>query len=230
VALVIGNSRYTAVGKLTNPANDARDTAAALRAAGFAEVIERHDLGLRDMRRELGAFEDKVAGADWAVVYYAGHGIELDRRNYLIPVDAELKRSTDIEDEAVDLNRVLDRIAAARKLQLVILDACRDNPFLSRMARVSSTRSIGTRGLAPVEPATPNVLVVYAARDGQVALDGTGRNSPFARALIKYLGEPSLELGKFFRKVRDEVLSETGNRQRPFEYGSLTGEDLFFRP
>ncbi|MEW6769551.1 MAG: caspase family protein [Pseudomonadota bacterium] len=231
VALVIGNSNYQAVGKLENPANDARDVAAALRKVGFTEVIERYDLGVRDMRRELGAFEDMANGADWAIIYYAGHGIEVDRKNFLIPVDAILKRSADVEDETVELDRVFVRLAGARKLQLVILDACRNNPFASRMVQVGAlTRSVGTRGLGPVEPTYPNLLVAYSARDGQVALDGSGGHSPYALALTKRITEPGLELGKFFRLVRDDVLKETGNKQRPFEYGSLTSEDLYFRP
>jgi formylglycine-generating enzyme required for sulfatase activity len=230
VALVIGNAGYRAVAALPNPRKDARDVAAALRAAQFAEVVEGYDLGVREMQRALSQFEDKATGADWAVVYYAGHGIEVDGRNYLVPVDAQLKRATDVEDEALSLDRVLARVATARKLQLVILDACRENPFRRRMAGVA-TRTVGERGLARIEPAHPNVIVAYAARDGHVALDGRpGDNSPYARALLKYLAEPGLELGKFFRKVRDDVLADTGGRQRPFEYGSLTGQDLFFRP
>jgi uncharacterized caspase-like protein len=230
VALVVGNADYRAVAELPNPRKDARDVAAALRAAGFTEVVERYDLGMQQMRDELAAFEDKATGADWAVVYYAGHGIEVDGRNFLVPIDAELKRSTDVEDESYALDRVLARVAAAGKLQLVILDACRENPFKRRMAGLA-TRAIGERGLARIEPAHPNVIVAYAARDGEVALDGKpGENSPYARALLKHLAEPGLELGKFFRKVRDDVLAATGGRQRPFEYGSLTGQDLFFKP
>jgi uncharacterized caspase-like protein len=230
VALVIGNAGYRAVAELANPRKDARDVAAALRAAAFAKVVEQYDLTVREMQRALAQFEDTATGADWAVVYYAGHGIEVDGRNYLVPIDAELKRASDVEDETLPLDRVLARVAAAGKLQLVILDACRENSFKRRMAGVA-TRTIGERGLARIEPAHPNVVVAYAARDSQVALDGPpGENSPYARALLKYLAEPGLELGKFFRKVRDDVLADTGGRQRPFEYGSLTGQDLFFKP
>src|SRR5262245_54950616 len=229
VALVIGNAGYKTVSELPNPRKDARDVAAALRGLGF-DVVEHHDLGMREMQRALSRFEDKATGADWAVVYYAGHGIEVDGRNYLIPVDAELKRGTDVEDETLALDRVLARVAAAGKLQLVILDACRENPFKRRMAG-AGTRAVGERGLARIEPAQANVIVAYAARDGQVALDGQpGENSPYARALVKYLGEAGLELGNLFRKVRDAVLAETGGKQRPYEYGSLTGHQLFFRP
>jgi len=231
VALVIGNAGYRTVAELPNPKKDARDIAAALRAAGFTEVVERYDLGLREMQQVLSQFEDKVAGADWGVAYYAGHGIEVDGRNFLVPVDADLKRAGDVEDETVALDRVLARVAAASKLQLVILDACRENPFKRRMAQAGGVkRAIGERGLARIEPAHPNVIVAYAARDGEVALDGrAGENSPYAGALMRHLAEPGLELGRLFRKVRVDVLAATGGRQRPFEYGSLT-EDLFFKP
>ncbi len=232
VALVIGNAAYRTVGELPNPRRDARDVAAALRDAGFAEVVELYNLGIQQMREALAAFEDKAAGADWAVVYYAGHGIEVDGRNYLVPVDAKLNRASDVEDETLALDRVLARVAAAGKLQLVILDACRNNPFKARMVVTGAAkRAIGERGLARVEPAHSNVLVAYAARDGEAALDGrAGDNSPYARALVKRLGERGLEVGTFFRKVRDDVLAETGGKQRPFEYGSLTGQLLYFRP
>ena len=231
VALVIGNAAYRNVKALPNPVNDARAVAAALRAAGFAEVVERYDLGVQDMQKALKAFESMAIGADWAVVYYAGHGIEVDGRNFLIPVDAELKSASDVEDETVALDRVMARVGTARRLQLVILDACRDNPFVPRMAQVGGiARAVGTRGLARIEPAHPNLFVAYSARHGEVALDGTGSNSPYARALVKHLATPGLELGIFFRRVRTEVLADTGGKQRPFEYGSLTDENLFFRP
>jgi tetratricopeptide (TPR) repeat protein len=229
VALVIGNGGYKSVPPLANPVEDARRVAEALRASGFREVVDRYDLSLEQMRAALSGFEDKVAGADWAVVYYAGHGIEVDGRNFLVPVDAQLKRTTDVEDETIALDRVLARVAAAKRLQLVILDACRENPFRRRMT--GATRSIGERGLARIEPSQPNLMIAYAARDGQVALDGkAGEGSPYARALVKHLAEPGVELGVLFRRVRAQVLAETGGRQRPFEYGSLTSEDLYFRP
>jgi uncharacterized caspase-like protein len=231
VALVIGNANYKTVSKLLNPRNDAGDVAAALRAAGFAEVVERYDLGVQDLQRALKALEDRATGADWAVVYYAGHGIEVDGRNYLIPVDAELKSASDVEDEAVSLDRVMARVTAASKLQLVILDACRDNPFARRIAQGGGVaRAIGARGLAPVEPAYPNQFVAYAARHGEVALDGTGKNGPYAKALVKQLAVPGLALSTFFIRVRAQVLAETNGKQRPFEYGSLTDENLSFRP
>ncbi len=239
VALVVGNAAYRTVEVLPNPIKDGRDVAAALRRAdGFGEVIEGYDLGLGEMRAMLAKLEALAAGADWAVIYYAGHGVEVDGVNYLVPVDARLEQAADVEREALALDWVLARLGAAGKLQLVILDACRNNPFRQSWTgavRVSGARGLaspaGTRGLARVEAAaSANVLVAFAAKDGEVALDGRpGENSPYARALLRYLEEPGLELGNFFRMVRDEVLAATGNRQRPYEYGSIPGEQLFFR-
>ncbi len=227
VALVIGNSAYKSVDALPNPRNDAGAVADELTRLGFA-VIEKRDLGVAAMRKALGEFEDKTAGAEWALVYYSGHGMEMDGHNWLVPVDAELARSTDIADEAIALDRVLARLAAASTLRIVILDACRNNPFLTRMAmNRASTRAV-TRGLGPVEP-NHGEVVFYAARDGNVALDGEGANSPFAAALVKHMDEEGVELGWFFREVTSSVLASTGNQQEPFVYGRLPAERYYFR-
>ena len=228
VALVIGNGAYKSVGELSNPKNDAGAVAGELTRLGF-EVIEKHDLGVAAMRKALGEFEDKTPGAEWAFVYYAGHGMELDGHNWLIPVDAELARATDMPDEAIALDRVLARLNAASKLRIVILDACRNNPFISRMVMNKvSTRAVA-RGLSAVEPAHGEV-VFYAARDGSTALDGKGGNSPFATALVKHMDEDGVELGRFFRRVTSTVLAATGNQQEPFVYGRIPDEDFYFKP
>jgi tetratricopeptide (TPR) repeat protein len=227
VALVIGNSDYAAVGRLVNPANDARVIAAALRRTGFAEVIERYDLNLSAMIGALREFGGRTLDADWAMVYYAGHGIEMNGVPYLIPIDAKLLRDIDVPDEAVPLERVLSRVETARKLKLVVLDACRNNPFTARMARTASrSRSIG-RGLPQLEP-EGSVLVAYSAKHGTTAQDGSGANSPFAKALAAHLEEPGLEINFLFRRVRDRVLAETDGLQEPFLYGSLSAEPLYF--
>ncbi len=228
VALVIGNGAYKSVGELGNPKNDAGAVAGELTRIGF-EVIEKHDLGVAAMRKVLGEFEDKATGAEWAFVYYAGHGMELDGKNWLIPVDAELLRATDTPDEAIPLDRVLARLNAASKLRIVVLDACRNNPFIARMVmnRVS-TRAVA-RGLTAVEPAHGEV-VFYAARDGSTALDGTSGNSPFAAALVKHMDEDGVELGRFFRRVTSTVLAATSNQQAPFVYGRIPDEDFYFKP
>ena len=223
----MGNSNYKNATPLTNPANDAKSVAAALRKAGFLDVTERIDLDFVALSRELKALGDKAVEADWAVVYFAGHGIQVDGNSYILPVDAVLERATHITDEAVSVDRVLSKVAEAKRLRLVILDSCRNNPFVSRMARAGGTRSLG-RGLGAIEP-TGGVLVAYAARDGQLAEDGSGANSPFAQALVKHLDEPGIEINLLFRRVRDTVLKVTSNRQEPFTYGSLPGESYYFR-
>ena len=228
VALVIGNADYASVGSLANPGSDARAVAAALRRLGFTDVIERNNLGHAAFGAVLKDFGDKAAAADWAVVYFAGHGLEMNGQAFLVPVDAKLALDTHVADETIALSRVLDKVESARKLRLVILDACRNNPFLGRMIRsAGATRSIG-RGLAAVEP-DAGVLVAYAAKHGTTADDGVGANSPFTEALLANLEEPGLEINFLFRRVRDQVLSRTSRRQEPYLYGSLPSESLFFQ-
>ena len=228
VALVMGNADYDHVSNLPNPANDAKDIAAALRRIGF-EVTERKNLDFRGMRLALRDFSDAVADADAeiALVYFAGHGIEIDNTNYLIPVNAALRSDKDVELEAIRLDTLVKTVGSTDGLRVILVDACRNNPFLSDMIRTTATRSIG-QGLARIDPG--GVLVGYAARGGTLALDGRGRNSPYAEALLKHLEEPGLELGKMFRKVRDTVFDLTDGYQEPFTYGSLPGEDIFLVP
>jgi uncharacterized caspase-like protein len=225
VALVLGNSAYQNVAPLANPVNDSSKIAATLKDAGFDVVDARRDLAAAETRRTLRDFADRARGADIAVVYYAGHGIEVDGANYLIPVDARLERDTDIYDEGLSLDRVLIAIEPAKKLRLVILDACRDNPFSRTMKRTIASRAIG-QGLAKVEPTSPNVLIAYSAKAGSTAADGDGQNSPFTTALSHHLTKPGLDVRRAFGFVRDEVLKTTNNRQEPFVYGSLGGEDV----
>lgn len=229
VALTIGNSSYKNVSRLPNPANDALAVAALLKSAGFDVVESRSDLGISEMRRALREFSDIAADADIAVVFYAGHGIEVDGANYLIPVDAALERDLDVEDEAISLDRVLKVIDAAKRLRLVILDACRDNPFMRTMKRTLATRAIG-RGLAKVEPQSSDTLVAFAAKAGSTASDGDGANSPFTTALLQFMATPGLDVRLAFGRVRDEVLKNTGNRQEPFVYGSLGGSIIALVP
>jgi Caspase domain len=225
VALVLGNSAYQNVAPLPNPVNDGAVIAATLKDAGFDVVDSRHDLPAAETRRALRDFADRARDADIAVVYYAGHGMELDGANYLIPVDAKLERDTDVYDEAFSLERILLAVEPARQLRLVILDACRDNPFAKIMKKTVASRAIG-RGLAKVEPASPNTLIAYSAKAGSTALDGDARNSPFTTALAKHLTTPGLDVRRAFGFVRDDVLKNTGNRQEPFVYGSLGGDDV----
>jgi uncharacterized caspase-like protein len=225
VALVLANSAYQNVVPLANPVNDGAVVASTLKDAGFDVVDYRHDLPAAETRRALRDFADRARDADIAVVYYAGHGIEVDGSNYLIPVDARLERDTDVYDEAFSLDRILIAVEPVRKLRLVILDACRDNPFAKGMKRTVASRAIG-QGLAKVEPTSPNVLIAFSAKAGSTAADGDGKNSPFTIALSKHLTTPGLDVRRAFGFVRDDVLKSTGNRQEPFVYGSLGGEDM----
>ncbi len=221
-ALVIGNSLYRNVPNLPNPVNDAREMAALFKASGFDTVDVRLNLGIAALREAVRDFAEAANDADIAVVYFAGHGIEVDGANFIIPVDARLMRDFDIEDETISLDRILKAVESTKRLRLIILDACRDNPFLKTMKRTVASRSVG-RGLARVEPATSDTLIAFAAKAGSVALDGNAKNSPFTTALVNNIAAPGLDLRIALGKVRDEVLKMTDRRQEPFVYGSLGG-------
>jgi uncharacterized caspase-like protein len=229
VALVLGNSAYENVPPLVNPVNDAGLIADTLKGAGFDLVDFRQNLSAQQTRRALRDFADKAGGADIALIYYAGHGIEVDGGNYLIPVDAKLERDNDVFDEAFSLDRVLLAVEPAKQLRLVILDACRDNPFARTMKRTVASRAIA-RGLAKIEPNSPNTLIAYSAKAGSTAQDGDGKNSPFSTALSRHITTPGLDVRKAFGFVRDDVLKSTRNQQEPFVYGSLGGDDVALVP
>jgi uncharacterized caspase-like protein len=229
VALVIGNSAYKNVPRLQNPANDAAAVAGMFKSAGFETVESRLNVTVSELRKTLREFGNKSRDADVAVVYYAGHGIELDGNNYLIPTDATLETDADVLDETLPLDRVLFAVEPAKQLRLVILDACRDNPFAKTMKRTIASRAVG-RGLAKVEPSSPNTMIAFAAKAGSTASDGDSKNSPFATAIIDHLAKPGLDLRKAFGFVRDDVLKATNNAQEPFIYGSLGGNDVSLVP
>jgi uncharacterized caspase-like protein len=229
VALVVGNSSYQNVAALTNPANDAAAITELLKKASFDVVESRRDLKYMEMRRALRDFTDKARGADIAVIYFAGHGLEVDGTNYVVPVDAVLERDADVDDEAIALNRILLAAEPATQLRLVILDACRDNPFAKRMKRTIASRSLG-RGLIGVEANKPNTFIAFAAKEGSTAAEGDGKNSPFTTALLKYLTKPGLDIRKAFGYVRDDVMSATGNQQEPYTTNSLGGNDVALVP
>jgi hypothetical protein len=227
IALVIGNGTYEKVPPLPNPPRDSADIARSLERLGF-QVKLLNNATASDMRKALVEFGRKSDGSDIALVFFAGHGMEVGGENWFIPVDAELRSDTDVESEAVSLRSVNSQVAKARQLGLIILDACRNNPFASRMKRSLATRAV-ERGLARTEP-TDNVLVAYAARDGTTASDGTGRNSPFTAALLRNIETPGLEISFLFRRVRDDVMSATHREQQPFVYGSLSKEEIYLKP
>lgn len=225
IALVMGNSAYKSVPKLSNPANDAALVGGMFKKAGFDWIDIRTDLNATEMRKALREFGGRARDAEVAVIYYAGHGIELDGTNYLIPTDAALETDSDVLDEAVALDRALFAVEPAKQLRLIILDACRDNPFAKSMKRTVAARSIG-RGLAKVEPTSPNTMIAFAAKAGSTASDGDSKNSPFAAALVERLPTPGLDLRKAFGFVRDDVLKNTSYQQEPYVYGSLGGDDV----
>ncbi|MFL5096010.1 MAG: caspase family protein [Xanthobacteraceae bacterium] len=229
VALIIGNGAYQSVAKLPNPIKDATAIAEMFKKAGFEWVKIRQDLGNLEFKRALREFMDAATDADVAVVYYAGHGIQVRDMNYMIPVDAKLATEIDAEDEAVSLDRIVMALEPAKRLRLVILDACRDNPFARSMKRRVAMRAV-TGGLAKMEPTLGETLIAYAAKAGSTAEDGDSENSPFAAALLKNLTVPGLDIRLAFGRVRDDVLKRTGNRQEPFVYGSLGGEAIALVP
>ena len=225
VALVLGISAYQHVAKLPNPSNDATAMADLFRKSGFDVVETKRDVGIADLRRAVGDFSDKAQDADVAVVFFAGHGIEVDGTNYLVPADAKLARDFDIEDEALSLDRLLKAIEPAKRLRLVRLDACRDNPFAKTMKRTVASRSVG-RGLAKIEPTVSDTLIAFAAKAGSVALDGDNSNSPFTTALLEHIATPGVDLRIAFGRVRDSVLTSTSRKQEPYVYGSLGGNTV----
>ncbi|VIO79003.1 TPR repeat-containing protein YrrB [Bradyrhizobium ivorense] len=228
VALVIGNGDYVRVQGLPNAIHDAKLVAETFQKIGFRQVITVENQNREGLLVALRKFRDLADSAEWAVIYYAGHGIEIDGTNYVVPTDARLLTDRDVPDEAISLGRFLDAIDRAKEMKLVILDACRENPFLNTMKMSSASRTIG-RGLARVEP-DGGTLVAYSAKHGQIAMDGKGSNSPFASALVNRMLTPEIEIRKLFGLVRDDVLSATDRKQEPFIYGTLGGEDHFLNP
>ena len=228
IALVIGNANYKNAPILANPYRDATLVADALKRTGFQTVTLQTDLGRDGLVSALRIFAQQAETADWSLVYYSGHGMEVGGVNYLVPVDAKIATDRDIGFEAVALEQVLNAAERSRMLRLIILDACRDNPFANQMKRTLTvaSRSV-SRGLASIEP-DAGTLVVYAAKDGEVALDGDGLNSPFAIAFVKNLQTPGLEVRRMFDFVRDDVMEATQRKQKPFSYGSISGRQDFY--
>ena len=229
IALVIGNSDYRSVAFLPNPRRDAKAVADTLREIGFDEVKLEMDLGRDAMVRALRVFREEADKADWAMIYFAGHGIEINRVNYLVPTDARLLDDRDVTTETVSYEELLATVGGAKALRLIVLDACRNNPFKDRMRRMAVVRTATDRGLAPPPETDAGTLVVYSARDGDVAADDVGdANSPFALAFMAEMKVPGREVRRMFDYVRDDVLEATNKRQQPFTYGSLPGRKDFY--
>jgi hypothetical protein len=220
VALIIGNGNYKDF-PLANPTNDARDIAVALTGLGF-QVILRENVNQRGMKQAVREFGDRIKAGSVGLFYFAGHGIQVKGRNYLVPVGSQIQREDEVEDESVDVNLVLEKMeAAGNRLNIVVLDACRNNPF-QRSFRSAS------RGLAPLD-AAKGTLIAFATAPGSVAADGVGRNGVFTRHLLTSLKHPESDIEKVFRRVRAAVLDETKGQQVPWETSSLTG-DFYFNP
>ncbi|MEP1423190.1 MAG: caspase family protein [Erythrobacter sp.] len=222
VALIIGNSNYEYTGQLPNAGNDATLIASAARDAGFEDVVVGNNLGVDGFRAALREFRQKADGADVAMVYFAGHGIEGSGKNWLIPTDAKLEAALDLPYESIDLDLVMQSLSGAQ-VRIAVLDACRNNPFGRTWN--SGSRAV-TRGLVGVE--ADDVLVIYAAAPGQTASDGEeGNNSPFAESLARRLPEPDVPVQLLGGLVRDDVLSITDGQQRPFISASITGTPVY---
>jgi tetratricopeptide (TPR) repeat protein len=226
VALIIGNGAYKNAPALDNPPRDAKLMADTLRGLGFKTVTLANDLTRDKFLETLRAFAREAEKADWAVIYYAGHGLEVGGTNYLVPIDAKLAADKDAETEAVPLDQLLAAAGGARRLRLLMLDACRDNPFAPKMQRTMELKLVD-KGLSDIEPSA-GFMVVYAAKHGETALDGEGADSPFAVAVTRDIKQPHVEVRKLFDIVRDDVWTATKHAQEPFTYGSPPGRDDFY--
>jgi len=227
VALVVGNSAYQHAGRLANPANDAADVAAALKKLGF-QVIEGFDLDKAAFDRKVRDFAGALKGADAGVLFYAGHGMQVAGENYLVPIDAKAEDATALEFEMLRVAMIHRIMEQQTNTNILFLDACRDNPLARNLARGMGTRStdVGS-GLARIESGV-GTLISFSTQPGNVALDGAGRNSPFAGALVKQLNSSADDLGAMLITVRNDVMKETQRKQVPWENSALEG-DFFFR-
>jgi tetratricopeptide (TPR) repeat protein len=228
VALVIGQSDYRYAPKLDNPTNDAADISTLLRKLNF-EVVESKNLDRRGFDDAIREFGRKLDRADIALFFYAGHGLQVGGKNYLVPVDAKLERLGDLALDAVELNTVMAQMEAEKRVNLVFLDACRDNPLARSLARSLGTRSVAIgQGLASIQGAV-GTLIAYSTQPDNVALDGEGRNSPFTMALLRHLATPGMEIGAVMRRVRADVIAATRDKQIPWDSSSLVGDVLLAR-
>lgn len=226
VALVVGNSNYQHATPLRNPKNDAIALASALKRLGF-DVVTGTDLTRSELEDTVRSFSRKIRGADVALLFYAGHGLQVNGQNYLAPVDAQLGDEADLDFETVPLRTILRQMEREVKTSLVFLDACRDNPLAQNLARNMGTRSTAVgRGLARVSTGI-GTLIAFATEPGNVALDGEGGNSPFTTALLKHIETPGLDIAQLMRRVRRDVMTSTASRQVPWNNSSLTGDFYF---
>ncbi|NLH83614.1 MAG: hypothetical protein GX458_22630, partial [Phyllobacteriaceae bacterium] len=226
VALVIGNSAYRAQTPLPNPVNDAADVGTMFRHLGF-DVVEGLDLDGAALKAKLKEFRDRLEGGSLGVFYYSGHGMQVDGHNYLIPIDARIEKPDDVRLETVDVDLVMQLMRADDRVTVVVLDACRDNPFARSLRRSTkgTTRAAESAygGLAEVRSSVGTVIV-YATDPGNVALDGDGRNSPFTQAFLKNVPQPGVEISRAIKRVRFDVVQATGSKQVPWDSSTLVND------
>ncbi len=243
VALVIGVSKYQHTAALANPGNDSRDVAAALKRLNF-DVIEVQDPTLLSLKESQFEFIERLVDADVAILYYAGHSIQIDGANFLIPVDARLDSPEALDRETFNIARLVNLMDKFAKTKIIILDACRNNPYLevaqAALSKAGDARQVsrglarisdlGQQQIAQVEVKTYGTIIAYAAAPGATAADGKGRNSPYTAALLRHLEKPGLEVGRMFREVAGGVIEETKGVQKPEYLVKLTNEFYFLRP
>ena len=228
VALVIGNGAYRSVPELRNSRNDADDISEQLKRLGFS-VIDGRDLDRSAMQATLGRFAQRLKGADAGLVYYSGHGLQINGQNFLVPVDLKLDDGAFTPFEMVRLDDVVEALSYTDGVRLLVLDACRDNPFANSLAQNKGSRGASTtRGLAKIER-SQGMLIAYSTQPNAVAADGTGRNSPFTAALVREMQVPGLEVATVFRRVAVNVNRETGGAQTPELSVSLL-QDFYLNP
>jgi hypothetical protein len=227
VALVVGNGAYRYVPALRNAPLDAADMTAKLRALGF-ETFGGTDLDRVTLVKALVAFGRAAERADVAAVFYAGHGVQVNGQNYLVPVDAQVEYEAELDVSLVPLELAMQQLRRGSRINIVMLDACRDNPFAANLSRTMGTRAVGAlgRGLSRV-PAVSGTFVAYATQPDNVALDGDGRNSPFTAALLKHIEKPGLSISDLMIEVRNDVMQATNGKQVPWDSSSLTGRFTF---
>ena len=225
---MIGNADYKTA-PLLNPVNDASDIAAVLQQLGFKTRL-LVDANLKQMAEAIYQFSEDLSRGGTGLFYYAGHGIQVKGENFLIPVDASLRKEFAAQYEAVNLENVLEIMFEARNgVNLVILDACRNNPFVRQWGKSRLRGRLMTRGLASVK-ASADMLIAYATEPGGVAIDGDGRNGTYTKYLLRHLASPGLSLEQMFRQVRRGVIEETHGQQIPWESSSLTRGFYFVPP
>jgi hypothetical protein len=228
-ALVIGNGAYPGAARLGNPTNDADDVSAALRAVGI-DVTEGKDLTLAGVSQIIETFRDKAKGADVALFYYSGHGMQFDEQNWLMPVDAKVTTAFDVRHSNMSLQEMIAEIETSAKTTIVFLDACRNNPLSDELRDrlKSQNRAVGdARGLGPIEIRAPQTMVVFATRPNATAADGNGRNSPFTEAFLQHVKTPGAEIETLMKRVTATVSTKTNGKQQPERLSRLEREFYF---